>query len=156
MNPQNVTDMLEPLRDPAAVGWWPPAPGWWLLALLLLVVLLLALRLAWQAWARGAPLRGAQQELARIAASDAAAVERATALARLQRRVAIAVAGRRRSAGLTGADWIEFLNGLARTDTPCFDTAVAKLAYRPVVSDAEVDDVVEATRTWLAKLERPR
>jgi hypothetical protein len=93
MNPQNVTDMLEPLRDPAAVGWWPPAPGWWLLALLLLIVLFLVLRLAWQAWLRGAPLRGARQELARIAASDAVAVERATALTQLQRRVAIAVAG---------------------------------------------------------------
>lgn len=156
MNPEGITDLLEPLRTPPAVAWWPPAPGWWILAALLLVGLFFLLRMAWRAWQRRAPLRGARRELTRIAESRAATAERAMALAGLQRRVAIAVAGRRCSAGLTGSEWVDFLNGLAHTESPCFDPGVASLAYRRSINDAEVDDVLDATRSWLAQLERTR
>ena len=39
MNPEMMLSQLAPLREPAAIGWWPLAPGWWIL----LVTTLLAL-----------------------------------------------------------------------------------------------------------------
>ena len=37
MNPDAIVSLLEPLRSPDAVPFWPPAPGWWVLGLIWLV-----------------------------------------------------------------------------------------------------------------------
>ncbi len=37
MNPSDPLAQLNPLREPALLGWWPPAHGWWLLLALLLL-----------------------------------------------------------------------------------------------------------------------
>ena len=156
MNPQSITSMLEPLRSPAAVSWWPPAPGWWILALLLLLVLAVLARWLWRDHRRGAPLRSAKSELQLIREDDGAPGERIARLTALQRRIAIRMAGRRACAGLTGTSWIGFLNDLAGTNEPCFDEAAALLPYRPEVSDSELAELVDATQRWLGALERPQ
>jgi hypothetical protein len=155
VNPQSITDMLAPLRTPGPIGWWPPAPGWWILAALMLLLLVLLLRRLWQYHRRGAPLRRARSELARIQASDDSTGQRAAALFRLQRALAIRLRGRRHCAGLTGRAWFDFLNSIAG-DKPLFDPELADLPYRPEVTPRTLQDLIEATEDWLGRLERPR
>jgi len=155
MNPESITDMLQPLRAPEPIGWWPPAPGWWLLGVLLLLLLALILRRLWQYHRRGAPLRQARSELARIRASKDSDAQRAEALFRLQRALAIRLRGRRRCAGLTGPAWFDFLNTIAGGHSH-FDPQLADLPYRPSVPAGTVQDLLQATEDWLGKLERPR
>ncbi|MFT4768733.1 MAG: hypothetical protein ACI8RN_001871, partial [Glaciecola sp.] len=35
METDSIVSMLEPLREPGAVHWWPLAPGWWVLAIMM-------------------------------------------------------------------------------------------------------------------------
>ncbi len=104
-----------PLRDihlPEPVGWWPPAPGWWgLLAL----VLAGAAAWAWLAWRRRTRVRrAALAELRRIErdyAADGDVARLARDLSTLMRRAAITAEERRRVAGLTGEEWLAWLDG---------------------------------------------
>jgi hypothetical protein len=155
VNQQSITTMLEPLRSPEAISWWPPAPGWWFIALIILVLLALLLRWLWRFYRRGAPLRSAARELEQIESADLDGYRRAEAVARLQRRIAIRIAGRRACAGLTGTAWVEFLNALVPGERRFFADDLADLAYRPNVGEREVSDLLEATRDWLGELERP-
>ncbi|MEM1189782.1 MAG: DUF4381 domain-containing protein [Pseudomonadota bacterium] len=156
MNPQSIANLLEPLRSPDAVSWWPPAPGWWVLAALLLLLLAVLARWLWRFYRRGAPLRSAKLELAQIRSDSTAPGERIARLTALQRRTAIRVAGRRACAGLTGTSWVSFLNSLAGNEEPCFDDAVVDLPYRREVSSGDLEALVDSTQRWLLRLERPR
>lgn len=156
MNPDSILSMLQPLREPAPVAWWPPAPGWWLLALLLLALLAYAFHRYRRFRARGAPLREARQALADLTDSTLDARERAGALAELLRRTAIAFRGRRACAGLTASAWADFLNALAPAAEPTFDAALMQLSYHPDPDRADVDRLEQATQRWLASLETPR
>jgi hypothetical protein len=104
---------LRGYRLPEPVSWWPPAPGWWLLVLLGLVLLGLALVWILRRRRRRAPARAAARELAALRAAlardgDAGAFLRG--LSRLLRRYALTRFPRERVAGLTGADWLAFLD----------------------------------------------
>ena len=105
-----------PLREihlPDSVGWWPPAPGWWLLP----VLLLLGLAAAWYARhlyrrRKFSAVNMARKELAGIRsryAADRDAGHCVRSVSGLLRRVSISVFPRAESAGLTGADWLAFL-----------------------------------------------
>ncbi|MFT7288172.1 MAG: hypothetical protein ACI87W_002287 [Halieaceae bacterium] len=156
MNPESLLQMLEPLRAPDAVSWWPPAPGWWLLAALLLLILWWALRRFWRSYRSAAPLRAARATLAQIAASSMTGAERAAALGQLQRRVALTLCGHSASAGLTGEAWATFLNGLARGEAPCFDATMAQLPYQPEIADDDAALLQSSTHDWLQRLEPSR
>lgn len=157
MNPQaqSAAALLEPLRAPAGISWWPPAPGWWFLALLALVGVAFLLRWAWRFHRRGAPLRAARRLLAKIAADTAPVSERVAALNQLQRQLAIRMAGRAACAGLTGEAWARFLNELADNDNAPFDSSMIELAYRPDLSESQFDALLAATQSWVLKLGRP-
>jgi hypothetical protein len=156
MNPDAIVDMLAPLRSPASISWWPPAPGWWVLGTLLLALLILAVRWLWRLYRRGAPLRAARAEFARIEAATLSQPALVEALTQLQRRIAIALAGRRACAGLTGKRWIEFLNSLAQGDEQHFSPQMSDLAYRGPVDADECAALMASTRRWLDDLARPQ
>ncbi|WP_439102421.1 DUF4381 domain-containing protein [Congregibacter sp.] len=156
MEPDAIIKMLEPLREPEAVSWWPPAPGWWVLALLALALIVYGLVRLWRFHQRAAPLRAARQEFLVLEKTPLSDAERAAALGVLQRRLAISVAGRKACAGLTGQAWADFLNSLAKGTEPYFDATLADIAYRPRVSSQDCEGAQQATRRWLQELERPR
>lgn len=111
MNPGTASLPLRDIHLPEPVGWWPPAPGWWLLAGGLL--LLLAALAWWRRRRRGSWRRAALEELDRLeqvyrAQGDAVALARALSI--LLRRAALAAAPRSRVAGLTGSDWLRWLD----------------------------------------------
>jgi hypothetical protein len=148
--------MLEPLRTPQPVNWWPPAPGWWLLMLLALILLALAARALLRWRARGAPLREARQLLEEIAAASTTAAQRAAALGQLHRRVAMALVGRAACAGLTGQAWADLLDALSRSDERSFDNLLTQLPYQSDIREDDVDVLIAATRSWLKNLEPGR
>lgn len=155
MNPDAILNMLAPLRSPEPLSWWPPAPGWWVLALLLLAALVIGARALWRFHRRGAPLRAARQALREIESASQPPSDTAAALAVLQRRLAIRIAGRKACAGLTGEAWAEFLNRLSPTGQHYFDATLAELSYRSSVDVRDCADALQATQQWLKDLERP-
>lgn len=105
-----------PLRDlhlPDPVGWWPLAPGWWaLIALAAVGVIWLVLKV-WQRRRRAAARRFALQQLKRHAhayTKHRNAVLLGSQLSELMRRTMLAYAPREKVAGLTGEEWLAFLD----------------------------------------------
>ena len=116
------TLVLRDIHGLDAIPWWPLAPGWWyLLGLVGLLVLLALLRewmiysgiwLGWRADARRqlrALKKALRTEDPRVLAGR---------LSELLRRIAMARSGRREAAGLTGNDWLQWLNA---NDSSRFD-----------------------------------
>jgi hypothetical protein len=156
MTPPATPDALADLRGyhlPEAVSWWPPAPGWWLLGALLLlatVILVLALR---RRRRRRAALRAALGELERLggvhAGSDPAA--RARRLSQLLRRYALARYPRHEVAGLTGEDWLRFLDahGGGQAFTHGAGRLLSEVPYRPVGDAAALAELAGLARSWI-------
>jgi hypothetical protein len=150
-----------PLRDihlPETIGWWPPAPGWWLLLGLGLVGLGLLLRWYLQRRARGAARRDALRQLNELTAEyerHRDAVAFMAQLSTLLRRTMLAYAPRDEIAGLTGDEWLAWLD--RDLDAPRFRSEAGRklleLPYRRPDEDiASMDliDVVAAVRQRLA------
>ncbi|MBI1195228.1 MAG: DUF4381 family protein [Gammaproteobacteria bacterium] len=101
---------LSQLRDihlPAPVPWWPPAPGWWAVA----AATLLTVALAWILYRRHRQNRWRRSALAALALVRESLPEHQTGqLSVLLRRVAISRFPRQEVAGLTGQDWLAFLD----------------------------------------------
>jgi hypothetical protein len=155
----NETEL--PLRDlhlPDAIGWWPLAPGWWLVLLLMIVAIGYGLRRAYLRWQYNAPRRHALRELARY---ETAYVEHQNPvklgkqLSELLRRGVLAYAPRGEVAGLTGDDWLTWLdNGMP---LPYFHTdggkSLLQLPYRDPAgdfSDVDIDALLSAVRMRLS------
>ena len=155
MDPEQI-----PLRDlhlPEAVGWWPLAPGWWVLLVLVAAGLLILSWRAWIRWRHNAARRIALKELARLESSYREApnpVLLATRLSELVRRAMLAYAPRKEVAGLTGSEWLAWLDrGLDEklfTEGP--GRSLQELPYRRAdsVSGADVDGLLDAVRRRLA------
>ena len=105
-----------PLRDlhlPAEISWWPPAPGWWLLLGLAGIGVLVLTVFARKARAGNAARRAALRVLDDYAGDyrrHRNPVILATQVSALLRRVMLAYAPRSEVAGLTGRDWLEWLD----------------------------------------------
>jgi hypothetical protein len=116
MRSATAADPLATLRGyhlPEPVGWWPPAPGWWLVALLLCGVLAGLVLWGVRRRRRMAAARSARAELAALRQAvdrDGDAHAFACGLSRLLRRFALARFPRRGVAGLTGEQWLSFLD----------------------------------------------
>ncbi len=135
-----------PLRDihlPEPVGWWPPAPGWWVLTALALTA---AAVWAWLAWRRRTRVRrAALAQLRRIEknyAADGDVARLARDLSTLMRRAAITADERRRVAGLTGREWLAWLDGNL-SGRPFSEGPGRCLADAPYRADPE-EQVVDA------------
>mgnify|MGYP001556982421 FL=1 len=149
-----------PLRDlhlPEAIGWWPLAPGWWVLLALVVVALAYTAWRLYKRWQFYAPRRYALRELARFEAEylehrDPVAFGKQ--LSELLRRGMLAYAPREEVAGLTGDDWLAWLD--EGMPLPYFHTEGGKslldLPYRDPegdFSDIDVDALVSAVRMRL-------
>jgi hypothetical protein len=156
MEPEQI-----PIRDlhlPEAIGWWPPAPGWLLLLALVAAGLIWLLLRYLKARARGAARREALRSLEALledyeAHKDAARF--GAGVSALLRRTMIAYAPRSEVAGLTGEDWLRWLDkGLAQ---PQFANGpgrkLLELPYRRPDADvpsSEIYALVTAVRQRVA------
>lgn len=152
MNPEEI-----PLRDlhlPEMIGWWPLAPGWWILIGLMLVGMAYLGWRALQRHRRNAARRSALSRLRELQVEyrrSRDAVLLGIRLSELLRRTMLAYAPRDRVAGLTGRDWLEWLDqGLgsrAFSDGP--GREIESLPYRRPgqgAIDIDVDGLIAAVR----------
>lgn len=133
LHTQLPMDPLSGLRDihlPPPPELWPPAPGWWLLAVVAVVALGLTLGFAFAAWRRGRPRRATVRAIGALRDRHAAGESSGVLvgeLATLVRRAAMIRHQRSRVAGLTGREWLEFLDDdehhFTRGDGACLASA---------------------------------
>lgn len=99
-------DALAPIAEPAAIPMAPQTAAWWVLAALIL----LGLGAGGVAWRRRHVANAYRR--AALAALDASGEDPA-AIATVLRRTALAAFPRAHVAGLTGTDWLAFLDQTA-------------------------------------------
>jgi hypothetical protein len=149
-----------PLRDlhlPDAVGWWPLAPGWWVVLAIVVAALGYGAWRQYKRWRFNAPRRYALRELARFEAEyleHRNPVTLSKQLSQLLRRGMLAYAPRDEVAGLTGEEWLAWLD--EGMPLPYFHTEGGKsllnLPYRDPqgdLSDVDIDALISAVRMRL-------
>lgn len=143
---------LKDIHEPAAIGWWPPAIGWWLLAI---VIPLLIFFLVWiyKRLTRRTAIKTATKILSELKQDTTRSnPEMVAELSMLLRRVAISVAPRAKSAGLTGSQWLAFLDSSVK-DSP-FSNGIGRLLtevpYRKMpVTEQERSQLISLCENWL-------
>jgi hypothetical protein len=152
-------DPLAGLRDwhlPDPVSWWPPAPGWWVLAGLALAATLFAVGAWLTRRRRTAPARAALSRLTALRAelrSQGDARRFAAAVSEVLRRLALARFPRERVAGLSGIDWLQFLDSTGGGGG--FSTGagrvLAEVPYRApgTVSGLDTNDLADLAARWI-------
>jgi hypothetical protein len=158
MNPIDYSQI--PLRDihlPGAIGWWPLAPGWWLLVALLIAAAGIALWRYRSQFRERAALRALKRVHAALEAGDApvACVQR---ISMVIRRFAMSVAQGTSVAGMTGDQWLRFLD--SRWERSAFLEGAGRLMiYGPYAPPGRIarDDVQalnELCIAWVAAQRR--
>ena len=158
MNPIDFSEL--PLRDihlPASISWWPLAYGWWILFACLGAVLLVV----WLAYKRRYRERAAILGLKAVAQAlreGAAPVVCVQRISMILRRFAMSVGESRAIAGLTGDNWLEFLDGRWARDE--FSAGVGRVLifgpYAPPdrVSAGDASTLNELCLDWV-RAQRP-
>lgn len=148
-----MTPVNLPLHDihlPAPINWWPLAPGWWILAGLVLLIPIFI----W-GFSRFRQRRKLQRlallQLEKI--TELPETELLVALSRLLRQAAISHFPQQDCAGLSGQDWLQFLDRPFH-DQPFSAGIGSCLSDAPYRSEMQIDTValVELCRRWLKKL----
>ena len=132
---------LAPPPIPEPVSLWPQTP---LAKSLLAMLLLLALYLAWRVYRhyRANAYRRAALKALQNAGDDPATI------ADLLRRTALAIYPRQQVAGLTGKDWLDFLNRQYRGSA--FRGALGETLLRGAYRDCAPDvALTRAAREWI-------
>lgn len=115
LNPKTLTPQALDLRDihlPEAISWWPIAPGWWLLAAGLLLALLVII-IARKVFLSRQLKRDIKVELENIKQQFQQTQNKsqlAKSLSILIRRTTISYYPSKNIAGLTGENWLVFLD----------------------------------------------
>ncbi len=150
-----------PLRDlhlPDAISWWPLAPGWWGVIAILALILAVVVWRVHRRWQFNAPRRYAMRELARYESEyleHRNPVALGKQLSELLRRGMLAYAPRDEVAGLTGVEWLTWLD--RGMPLPYFHTEGGKsllnLPYRDPdgdFSDIDINALLAAVRMRLS------
>lgn len=153
------TETLE-LRDihlPDSVSWWPPAIGWWLVlfAIILCCVLVFWFRKRWLKKQRSAKVLAGKElnlihEKYHQHKDQKLLIED---LSILLRRVCLSVYPRENSAGLTGENWLKFLDEVM--DEKRFSQGAGRsLITAPYEKDPEinVDELFDLCKDWIEVL----
>lgn len=164
MNPG--IEQLRDIQGIQGVPWWPPGPGWWLLAGGVILLAILAWRFRTTLRLRIPPLPvftmgswrwDAARRLRdlRHRAGTQEIKQSAGELSELLRRIAMARRGRESCAGLTGKEWLAWLNG---NDPKGFDwnergRLLLDAPYHPPGADGRAEELlvlIDAAHDWVA------
>ena len=147
-----------PLKDihlPPPIGWWPPAPGWWLIPLLAAGVGYVLYRV-WRRSKRPDIRKLGLRELARVESdSGLDSAQKVQQVSILLRRVALSAYPREQVAGLSGRDWLRWLDG-PLADAPFSNGPGQALADAPFRAEplqpAQLDALFSICRDWLQRV----
>jgi len=151
VTPQDPLAGLHPLREPAAIGWWPPAPGWWALLCLVLVAAAILGYVLWRRHRRNAYRRRAlaQLDTLRLAYRESGDtlryVEQVNALLK---SVALLSYPRDLVAAQHGETWRSFLNRCL-PPTAHFSPSFENAAYRKTAPDIDTDLLHRSAEHWI-------
>ena len=165
-----ATLSLRDIHLPGSIGWWPPAPGWWLVPALVLVVAAMAwyCRLLYRRH-RYSAVTMARKELDEIRARYAADRDSrhcVKAVSGLLRRLCISIFPRAETAGLTGNEWLVFLQEQIKTQNRTgksrdgqgnsgdegfqnMGRILLEAPYRPQVEEEEVETLIRFCSDWI-------
>jgi hypothetical protein len=126
LNLVELLDLLEPIPEPEPVSMLPETQGWLWLGLLLLVLAVRVGRNVYRRWRSNAYRRAALRAIA-------SANNNPQKIAEILRRTALAAYPRDQVAGLTGEQWLTFLDrtGTAGSFTKEPGRVLAVLPYKP-------------------------
>ena len=142
---------LRDIHSPAAPSAWPPAFGWWLLVLLVSVATVLLGRRGWRQWRRVRRRERILRELDSLQGQPCG--ERLIGgVSALLKRVALSRFPRIDVAGLTGADWLAFLDrtGGEGGFQQGAGRVIADGAYAPK-PDCDAQALLNLARVWLRR-----
>ncbi len=150
MNPTLLD--LKDIHEPEAIGWWPPAIGWWVLAVAIPLLIILLVWL-YKRLSRKTALKTASKILALIKQDTAQdSLEKLRDLSMLVRRVAISVSPRDKAAGLTGRQWLAFLDSSVK-GAPFSEGVGQLLADAPYrntpPTEWEISQLIALCENWL-------
>ena len=158
MNPQDPLANLHPLREPAAIGWWPLAPGWWMLIALGVLALgilcyFLARRYRANAYRRQAlaQLQDIQTHYHNYGADEGQLQSIASETNSLLKAVALRAFPTQDIASLSGETWLNFLNTTrgGQSTTSEFPSAFANAAYLADVPELDGESLHRAAKAWI-------
>ena len=137
-----LLDLLEPVPVPVPISLWPQTPGWIVLGVVVLALLAVGVRHLRARHRADAYRRAALAELAQTG-DDAALI------AALLRRTALAGFPREQVAGLTGKNWMNFLD--QSYGGKGFSGSEGKtLLAAPYRHNTHGPALSELARTWIA------
>lgn len=151
MNPQDPLANLHPLREPLAIGWWPPAPGWWFLIAATLLALAAIIYFLVRRHRARAYRRRALAQLALLHDEYLQSRDPVAFLARtnaLLKRVALLAYPGRDIAGVSGSQWLYFLNSSCKLTAP-FPPDFASAAYLKQCPDIDMEQLHNSAATWI-------
>jgi hypothetical protein len=164
VNPQDPLAALHPLRDPAAIGWWPLAPGWWLLiAVAILAIGILCYYLV-RRYRANAYRRLALAQLQQIQAHCHDGMEDEGHLQKiagetnsLLKAVALRAFSREDIASLSGEAWLEFLNTTqsGKANKSEFPAGFANAAYVAGAPELDNEALFRAAKAWISNHRTP-
>ncbi len=153
------------LRDihlPEPVSWWPPAPGWWLLAVaivLFIIVFFIIRKIYRKTYLKRQLKRDIKAEFEHIKQhyqQTQNEVALAQALSVLLRRASISYYPAKNIAGLTGDEWLDWLDKTStKSATKKFQSDVGKvLLSAPYMADNshlnyDVQNLIQLCQSWL-------
>jgi len=145
-----LLQQLADIQQPLIVSWWPPAPVWWLSFIFLLLLGIMS-RYLWQRYKR---LRyEALAELQRISNNFHTHQhynQLAMDISILLRRVALAKYSATAVAGLSGDDWLCFLDQHGNTSAYTQGCG-SLLEYAPYQAKASfnADELLQLAKHWI-------
>ena len=163
-SPFEPLQSLRDIQDMPPLGWWPPAAGWWLLVLGVIAIgfgiwrwrVPLSLRMPfpgitlgnWR-WDAAVELR----KLRRRVGDGQDAKVSAAELSELLRRIAMARQGRPACAGLSGADWLDWLSAQDPHGFPWHERGrvLTSAPYAPSFrdGDGQLPGLIDAAESWV-------
>lgn len=161
---QNNALALRDIHLPEPVSWWPPAPGWWLLLALLIIGggIAYVWLLTWRKNRQRKRIKKASlvefENIRSTYHNDLNLVRLARSLSILLRRICLSYYPHTHVPGMTGEQWLSYLDETA--ETKGFTTATGNiLATAPYLPDRnrpkfDAEELLSLCEAWI--LAQPR